>query len=65
MVAKMHLDNLYRVVQYCENKTDCRRVQQLNYFGEIFDSSLCINSKQACDNCLSKVKKIRYITSEI
>jgi superfamily II DNA helicase RecQ len=57
---KVHLDNLYRMVQFCENKTDCRRSQQLTYFGEVFDRKNCGNMKQAiCDNCSSKVY---YIT---
>ncbi|XP_022251057.1 Bloom syndrome protein homolog isoform X2 [Limulus polyphemus] len=52
---RTHLDNLYRMVQYCENKADCRRVQMLEYFGEIFDKQLCISSsKTTCDNCNSK-----------
>ncbi|KAG8182427.1 hypothetical protein JTE90_018310 [Oedothorax gibbosus] len=50
-----HFDNLYRMVHYCENKTDCRRVWMLGYFGEIFDKSLCLNDPAtACDNCFSK-----------
>ncbi|GBM52734.1 Bloom syndrome [Araneus ventricosus] len=50
-----HFDNLYRMVYYCENKTDCRRVWMLGYFGEIFDKQLCLNDPvTACDNCFSK-----------
>lgn len=52
---KVHIENLLRMVQYCENETDCRRVQLLEYFAESFDSSLCKNSDTPCDNCLSKV----------
>ena len=50
---KVHIDNLYRVVQYCENKIDCRRAQQIQYFGERnFDSSQCkLNTSTTCDNC--------------
>ncbi len=36
-----HLENLSRMVSYCENITDCRRSLQLHYFGEIFDVELC------------------------
>jgi len=55
---KVHLDNLYRMVQYCENSTDCRRSQQMAYFGEIFDRKHCSNMKKAvCDNCASKVRQ--------
>jgi bloom syndrome protein len=41
--------------QYCDNNTDCRRAQILEYFGEIFDRKNCIESKMgtACDNCLT------------
>lgn len=50
-----HYDNLYRMVAYCENKTDCRRALQLNYFGEIFDRQQCLISRDtACDNCLQQ-----------
>ena len=53
---RLHLDNLYRMVQYCENRTDCRRSQLLQYFSEIFDKSLCRRvAKATCDNCGSKV----------
>eukprot|EP00049_Salpingoeca_infusionum_P009814 m.166972 g.166972 ORF g.166972 m.166972 type:complete len:146 (+) comp14450_c0_seq14:161-598(+) len=41
-------DNLGRVVQYCENVQDCRRVQQLAYFGEHFDAAKC---RGMCDVC--------------
>ncbi len=39
--------------QYADNRTDCRRAQILEYFGEIFDRNKCIDSKMgtACDNC--------------
>ena len=55
---KVHMDNLYRVVQYCENCTDCRRAQLLHYFGETnFDSSDCAaNQNTICDNCEGRDK---------
>lgn len=54
-VKKIHIDNLYRIVGYCENVTDCRRAQQLDYFGEHFTSEQCLeNRKTACDNCLKQ-----------
>ena len=43
-------DMLRTVVQYCENKADCRRAQVLGYFSEAFDPSKC---NLACDNCRS------------
>ncbi len=47
------MDNLYRVVQYCENNTDCRRAQLLHYFGETtFDAGDCARDENTvCDNC--------------
>ncbi|KAK9314674.1 hypothetical protein V1522DRAFT_408456 [Lipomyces starkeyi] len=39
---------LKQVLQYCENQTDCRRHQVLQYFNEKFDSKNCHNQ---CDNC--------------
>ncbi|PSN41142.1 hypothetical protein C0J52_05200 [Blattella germanica] len=49
---KTHLDNLWRMVAFCENRTDCRRALQLNYFGENFDRKLCIETRATtCDNC--------------
>lgn len=43
-------DMLRKVVQYCENRSDCRRVQILSYFSEQFPREQC---KGACDNCSS------------
>ena len=51
---RTHLDNLYRMVQYCENEADCRRVQILEYFAEKFDSAECRNGPTPCDNCRSR-----------
>jgi bloom syndrome protein len=41
---------LRNVVQFCENKSDCRRVQVLAYFNEHFSRENCDNN---CDNCKS------------
>ena len=41
---------LRNVIQFCENKSDCRRVQVLNYFNESFNREEC---KASCDNCNS------------
>ncbi len=46
-----HFARLRQVVQYCENKTDCRHKQVLQYFNENFDSSKC---KNGCDNCKNR-----------
>ena len=42
---------LRNVVQFCENRSDCRRVQVLGYFSEQFRPEDC---KAACDNCNSQ-----------
>ena len=41
---------LRNIVQFCENKSDCRRVQVLAYFNEHFSRENCNN---CCDNCTS------------
>ncbi|AFM98637.1 ATP-dependent DNA helicase RecQ [Encephalitozoon hellem ATCC 50504] len=41
-------EDLEAVIQFCENKTDCRRMQVLAHFGEKFDPQMC---KKTCDNC--------------
>lgn len=47
-----HLAKLRQVVQYCENKTDCRRRQVLHFFNETFEPKDC---HKKCDNCCSEV----------
>lgn len=45
------LHHMLRVmIQYCENRSDCRRVQVLGYFNERFDKADC---GAQCDNCNS------------
>ena len=41
---------LRRMVQFCENRSDCRRADILAYFGEAFSKEDCHSS---CDNCRS------------
>lgn len=56
---RVHLDNLYRMVSYCENAIDCRRAQQLEYFGERFDRQYCREiSRAVCDVCNSSVSNV-------
>ena len=50
-VRRMHYDNLVEMVNYCENTNDCRRVLQLQYLGEVFDSKHCKTSGAPCDTC--------------
>ncbi|KAI0988344.1 hypothetical protein GJ496_000736 [Pomphorhynchus laevis] len=48
------IDHIHRVVQYCENKVDCRRRQLLAYFGERYHQSKCSvdnGGDQSCDVC--------------
>ena len=49
----IHTNNIFRVFQYCENLTECRRQQLLAYFGETgFDPTECReNLSTICDNC--------------
>ncbi|KAF6525797.1 hypothetical protein HZS61_011592 [Fusarium oxysporum f. sp. conglutinans] len=39
---------LNRVTAFCDNKSDCRRVEILRYFGEDFSAAQC---RKTCDNC--------------
>lgn len=61
-----HYNNLKQMAAFCENKTDCRRVLQLAYFGENFDRQLCMKNKEtACDNCINlKSTKTKNVTKE-
>lgn len=53
-------DGLRMIVQYCMNRTDCRRRQVLQYFGEDFPAEEC---HKTCDNCQSpKELEVRDIT---
>ncbi|KAG8064528.1 hypothetical protein GUJ93_ZPchr0004g38868 [Zizania palustris] len=54
-----HKDNLLRMVSYCENDVDCRRLLQLIHFGEMFDPSCC---GKTCDNCL---KELRWVEKDV
>ncbi|KAF8475964.1 hypothetical protein BDZ91DRAFT_200703 [Kalaharituber pfeilii] len=53
---------LRNVVQYCENKSDCRRKQVLAYFNETFSEEDCSGT---CDNCSSGIVYVKIdVTSE-
>jgi len=41
---------LSKMIQFCENRSDCRRVQILDYFDEPFTQEEC---NLGCDNCKS------------
>ncbi|KAJ6463717.1 P-loop containing nucleoside triphosphate hydrolase protein [Mycena vitilis] len=50
------------LVQYCENRKECRRVQLLREFGETIGKEMC---GQLCDNCLLEGKILTEdVTSE-
>ncbi|XP_037287386.1 Bloom syndrome helicase [Rhipicephalus microplus] len=52
-----HIANLWHMVNFCENRTDCRRAQVLHYFGENFDRQFCKQNRRfACDNCLAETR---------
>ena len=52
---------LRSVIQFCENRTDCRRVQVLGYFNERFRKEEC---DRHCDNCSSKsVAEVKDFTA--
>ncbi|XP_048185494.1 Bloom syndrome protein [Perognathus longimembris pacificus] len=63
-----HFNNLYSMVHYCENITECRRIQLLAYFGENgFNPHFCKKFPDvSCDNC-SKTKdyKTRDVTDDV
>ncbi|CAH1247585.1 BLM [Branchiostoma lanceolatum] len=64
---KVHMDNLLRMVQYCENESDCRRAQLLHYFGETdFNSENCTSDpRTTCDNCKAEgAFEMKDVTTE-
>ncbi|XP_008850994.1 Bloom syndrome protein isoform X1 [Nannospalax galili] len=63
-----HFNNLYSMVHYCENITECRRIQLLAYFGENgFDPDFCKKYPDvSCDNCCkTKDYKTRDVTDDV
>ncbi|KYR00704.1 ATP-dependent DNA helicase RecQ family protein [Tieghemostelium lacteum] len=48
MNIRENRESLNKMVSYCENRIDCRRVLQLSHFNENFDKNQC---NQTCDNC--------------
>jgi len=54
---RTHLNNLDQMIKYCEEMSECRRVLQLQYFGEAFDRNQCgVMRGMDCDNCIKKDK---------
>ncbi|XP_032820002.2 recQ-like DNA helicase BLM isoform X4 [Petromyzon marinus] len=65
---QMHMSNLYSMVHFCENISECRRLQLLAYFGEKgFDPGFCRkNPTVACDNCSSmQTFRLRDVTENV
>ncbi|XP_040825483.1 Bloom syndrome protein isoform X1 [Ochotona curzoniae] len=63
-----HFNNLYSMVHYCENITECRRIQLLAYFGENgFNPDFCKKHPDvSCDNCCkAKDFKTRDVTDDV
>ncbi|KAM9586178.1 recQ-like DNA helicase BLM [Trichechus inunguis] len=63
-----HFNNLYSMVHYCENITECRRIQLLAYFGENeFNPHFCKKYPDvSCDNCCkTKDFKTRDVTEDV
>ncbi|TVY80885.1 ATP-dependent DNA helicase hus2/rqh1 [Lachnellula suecica] len=50
VVKDRQREMLKRMVQFCDNRNDCRRVNVLAYFGEVFAKEDC---NHRCDNCNS------------
>ncbi|KAG5683750.1 hypothetical protein PVAND_013015 [Polypedilum vanderplanki] len=58
---QVSMENINLVVNFCENMIDCRRITQLNYFGEHFTREQCLaNRASACDNC-SRISEYKNI----
>lgn len=52
---QIDMEKLWKIVDYCENVSDCRRVIQLNYLGENFHREQCLAVEDTmCDNCLKR-----------
>lgn len=52
----VHIENLRRMIEFCENEVECRRTLLLEYFGEKFDRHLCNGT---CDNCMAMMNGAR------
>ncbi|KAL1826955.1 hypothetical protein ACET3Z_005367 [Daucus carota] len=49
---KLAMEQAKMMQQYCELKTECRRKNLLEHFGEAFERSVCRYGSSPCDNCL-------------
>ncbi|XP_036400178.1 Bloom syndrome protein homolog [Megalops cyprinoides] len=65
---KTHFNNLHSMVHFCENLTECRRMQLLAYFGEhTFNPTFCREHPEVmCDNCAKPNQyKSRMVTEDV
>jgi bloom syndrome protein len=63
---QVSINNLNLIVNFCENMIECRRTQQLDYFGEHFTSEECLKNKAtACDNCARSTQYKEVDATEI
>ncbi|XP_053355768.1 recQ-like DNA helicase BLM isoform X2 [Clarias gariepinus] len=63
-----HINNLHSMVHFCENLTECRRIQLLAYFGEHkFNAAFCKQHPEVmCDNCAQPHQyKARNVTEDV
>lgn len=58
---KRQEDGVRAVVQYCQNEIDCRRVQILGYFGQVFERKDC---HKRCNNCLENSDSVEQDMSQ-
>ncbi|KAJ4974009.1 hypothetical protein NE237_007183 [Protea cynaroides] len=61
-ILETNIDNLLRMVSYCENDVDCRCFLQLLHFGEKFDPTNC---GKTCDNCSKALSCIEKDVTDI
>lgn len=47
-------EGLWRMIAYCSDDVECRRVQVLNYFGQPIKAEEC---QRHCDNCADGAEK--------
>jgi bloom syndrome protein len=58
---RRNLENLGKLVYFCENIWTCRRKQIMQYFGESFDNANCGGT---CDNCLNGTSQAKSEISD-
>jgi bloom syndrome protein len=49
-IRKRQKEMVRQVIQFCDNKAECRRAHIIRYFGQKFDPKEC---NASCDNCCS------------